>query len=52
MEGVNLPKETEETPEAAAVPAADEGVAEVSLDEVIGMDHPEDPQEGSDASQN
>ena len=33
----------EETVEAA-VPASDEGVAEVSLDEVIGMDHPEDPQ--------
>ena len=44
VEGVNLPKETEETPEAAAAPAADEGVAEVNLDDVIGMDHPEDPQ--------
>ena len=49
VEGVNLPKETAE---ATAAPAADEGVAEVNLDDVIGMDHPEDPQEGTDTPQN
>ena len=55
VEGVNLPKETEETAAEAAAPAApaaDEGVAEVSFDEVIGVDHPEDPHEGTDPSQN
>ena len=45
VEGVNLPKETAE---ATAAPAADEGVADVNLDDVIGTDHPE----GTDASQN